>query len=113
MVTHNQIASATQALDPDSIVAFATSCSQHSSYRWLQAVEVKKYYSEELNKPFLAAYLLEVSEAFEMISARELLISGWRSAIFARMYCTGYELAQSCLLGMSETWEEVLYITHD
>lgn len=63
-VTHNQIASATQALI----------CSQHSGYRWLQAVEVKKHYSGELNKPFLAAYLLDVTEAFEMISARELLI---------------------------------------
>ncbi len=29
------------------------------------------------------------------------------------MYRTGYELAQSSLLGITETWGEVLSITHD
>lgn len=102
MVIHNQIASATQALDPDSIAAFATICGQHSSYRWLQAVEVKKHDSGELNKLFLTAYLLDVPEAFEMISARVLLIQAGPG-----LYLPG------CIVGISETWGEILYITHD
>lgn len=80
-ITHHQMHGVPTALAPDSFANFASMCHKydcieavsHSSFRWFQAMAIDSHNAGELNKLLFAAFVLDMPDAFERISAKILL----------------------------------------
>lgn len=85
-ITHHQMSGVPATLAPNSIAMFASMCHKcdcieavsHSSFRWFQAIiiknlTIKSHNAGDLNKVLFAAFVLDMPEAFERISAKILL----------------------------------------
>lgn len=104
-ITHHQMSGVPNALEPDSIAKFASMCHKydcieavsHSSFRWFQAMAIESHNAEELSKLLFAAFVLDMPEGFERISARILLI---HTGPFLQLPgFTDHDLAPPTLLG--------------
>lgn len=104
-IAHHQMYGIPRALEPDSIAKFASMCHKydcigavsHSSFRWLQAIVIESHNTEELNKLLFAAFVLDMPEAFEKISARILLLH--KGPFLQLPGFTDHDLAPPALLG--------------
>lgn len=105
-ITHHQMHGAPAALAPDSFAEFASLCHKydcieavsHSSFRWFQAIATKSYSAGELNKLLFAAFVLDMPEAFERISAKILLFH--KGPFLQLPGFSNHDLAPPSLLGM-------------
>ena len=104
-ITHHQMYGAPAALAPDSFAKFASLCHKydcieavsHSSFRWFQAIATNSYNAGELNKLLFAAFVLDMPEAFERISAKILLFH--KGPFLQLPGFTDHDLAPPSLLG--------------
>ena len=105
-IAHHQMYGIPRALKPDSIAKFASMCHKydcigavsHSSFRWLQSIAIESHNAVELNKLLFAAFVLDMPEAFEKISARIVLFH--KGSFLQLPGFTDRDLALPGLLGM-------------
>lgn len=105
-ITHHQMSGVPATLEPDSMAMFASMCHKydcikavsHSSFRWLQAMAIENHNAGDLNKLLFAAFVLDMPEAFERISAKILLFH--RGPFLELPGFSNQDLAPSSLLGI-------------
>lgn len=105
-ITHHQMSGVPTILAPDSIAKFASMCHKYdcieavsdSSFRWFQTIAIESHNAGELNKLLFAAFVLNMPEAFERISAKILLFH--KGPFLQLPGFSDHDLAPPCLLGM-------------
>lgn len=110
-ITHHQMSGVPKALEAESFAKFASMCHKydcieavsHSSFRWFQALAIESHNAQELNKLLFAAFVLDMPEVFEKISARILL---FHEGPFLQLPgFTDHDLAPPGLLGTMKNYK--------
>lgn len=117
-IAHHQMHGIPAALALDSIAKFASMCNKydcieavsHSSFRWFQAVAIESYNARELNKLLFTAFVLDLPEAFERISARILLFH--KGPFLQLPEFSDHDLAPPCFLGTVKKLNEKLLVAN-
>ena len=112
-ITHHQMSGVPATLAPDSIAMFASMCHKYDcigavsyySFRWFQAINIESHNAGKLNKLLFAAFVLDMPEAFERISAR--ILPSHEGPFLQLPGFSNHDLAPPSLLGIIKNQKSI------